>query len=257
MGSPAARIRWIGLKTLVRREWGTIMRFWFATLAPPVITTVLYFTIFGEVIGTRVGSFDGFELVQYMAPGLIMLWVITHAYGHTAGGFLGALIFRFLEELLVAPLPRWIVMLGYVIAGVIRGVLVGAVVAITMLVFTHLHIHSLAASVAVLVLAALVSALGGFIAALLASDFDHVYGIQNLVLVPLLYIGGVFTPVATLPGWAQTLTLANPMFYIVNAFRYGVLGVSDVPIAIAVWMLSLAALGLACAAIILMRRRVE
>jgi len=257
MDSRAAHIRWIGLKTLVRREWGTIVRFWFATLAPPVITTVLYFTIFGEVIGSRIGSFSGFEFIQYMAPGLIMLWVITYAYGHTAGGFLGARIFKFLEELLVAPLPRWIVMLGYVIAGVLRGVLVGVVVAITMLIFTRLHIHSLAASVGVLLLAALVSALGGFIAALFANDFDSVYGIQNLILVPLLYIGGVFVPVAALPGWAQALTLANPMFYIVNAFRYGVLGVSDVPIALAVWMLALAALVLGFAATFLMRRRVE
>jgi ABC-2 type transport system permease protein len=134
---------------------------------------------------------------------------------------------------------------------------VGVVVAITMLIFTRLHIHSLAASVGVLLLAALVSALGGFIAALFANDFDSVYGIQNLILVPLLYIGGVFVPVAALPGWAQALTLANPMFYIVNAFRYGVLGVSDVPIALAVWMLALAALVLGFAATFLMRRRVE
>lgn len=257
MDSRAARIRWIGLKTLVRREWGTILRFWFATLAPPIITTVLYFTIFGEVIGARIGSFEGYAFIQYMAPGLIMLWVITNAYGHTAGGFLGARIFRFLEELLVAPLPRWVVMLGYVIAGVIRGVLVGLVVAITMLLFTRLHIYSLAASVVVLLLAALVSALAGFIAALFANDFDSVYGVQSLVLVPLLYIGGVFVPVAALPDWAQALTLANPMFYIVNAFRYGVLGVSDVPIAVAVWMLALAVLVLGFAATVLMRRQVE
>ena len=247
-------VRWIGLKTLILRECAVILRFWSHTLAPPIITTVLYFTIFGEVIGKRIGSLDGFDYIQYMAPGLTMLWVIMHAYGHTAGGLAGARFFKFIEELLVSPLPDWIVMMGYVVSGVIRGVLVGMVVVITTLLFTRLHVHSFFASFAVLLLAALVSALGGFIAALFAKNFDQVYGIQIFILTPLMYIGGIFNSVSTLPNWAQKLSLANPMFYIVNAFRYGVLGVSDVPIGVAVSIMAIAGLILCFAAVTLMDR---
>jgi len=200
------------------------------TLAPPAITTVLYFTIFGEIIGRRVGSVDGFDYIQYMAPGLVVLWVIPYSYGHTAAALLGARFFRFIEEVLVSPLPDWVVMTGYVIGGMIRGCLVGIAAVATTLLFTRLHVHSVFLSVAALLLAALVSALGGFITAMFAKSFDQVATIQTLILTPLMYIGGVFNSVSTLPNWAQKLSLANPMFYIVNAFRYGVLGVSDVPI---------------------------
>jgi len=203
------------------------------TLAPPAITTVLYFTIFGEIIGRRVGSVDGFDYIQYMAPGLVVLWVIPYSYGHTAAAFLGARFFKFIEEVLVSPLPDWVVMTGYVIGGMIRGCLVGIAAVATTLLFTRLHVHSVFLSVAALLLAALVSALGGFITAMFAKSFDQVATIQTLILTPLMYIGGVFNSVSTLPNWAQNLSLANPMFHIVNAFRYGVLGVSDVPIGMA------------------------
>src|SRR5262249_11383159 len=130
--STASALRhWIGLKTLIRRECAVILRYWSVTFAPPVITTVLYFTIFGEVIGRHLGWFAGFDYVQYIAPGVIMLWVITYSYAHPAGGFLGARIFGFLEELLVSPQPHWVVMLGYVLAGALRGVLVGVIVVAT------------------------------------------------------------------------------------------------------------------------------
>jgi ABC-2 type transport system permease protein len=247
-------MRWVGLKTLIRRECGVVLRFWSFTLAPSIVITILLFVVFGEVIGQRIGSFDGFDYVQYIAPGLIISWVITHAYGQTAGGVLGARIFRFLEEILISPLPGWIVMIGYVISGVVRGVLVGAVVAIVVLLFTHLHIHSVAVTAATVLLAALISALGGFIAALLAKDFDQVYGIEGLVLTPLIYVGGVFGSVSALPHWARTLSLANPMFYIVNGFRYGVLGVSDVPVGVAIALMSIAGIVLCFTAIVLMGR---
>lgn len=224
---------WIGLRTLIFRECGVIFRFWSVTLAPPAITTVLYFAVFGEIIGKRIGSLDGVDYIQYIAPGLVILWVIPYSYGHTAAGFFGARFFKFIEEVLVSPLPDWAVMMGYVIGGMIRGLLVGMSAVFTMLLFTRLHVHSIFVSVAVLLLAALVSALGGFITAMLAKSFDQVATIQALVLAPLMYIGGVFNSVSTLPNWAQNLSFANPMFYIVNAFRYGVLGVSDVPLGIA------------------------
>jgi ABC-2 type transport system permease protein len=220
---------WTGLKTLIFRECRVIVRYWSITLAPPVITTILYFAIFGEIFGKRIGSFAGIDFTRYMTPGLILLWVIPYSFGHTASGLMGARLFKFIEELLVSPLPGWIVMTGYVIGGVTRGFLVGAAVTLTALCFSPLEIHSVSVSIAALLLAAWVSALGGFIAAVLAKTFEHVSTIQTLIVVPLTYIGGVFSPVSMLPNWAQDLSLANPMFYLVNAFRYGVLGVSDVP----------------------------
>ena len=237
----AGRTRWIGLNTLLLRECRVILRFWGFTLAPPAITTILYLSIFGDIIGKRIGAMQGVQYIQFLAPGLILLWVIPFAYGHTAAGFMGARIFGFLDELLVSPLPAWIVMTGYVISGVIRGCLVGSVAVIIALLFTWLPVHSASAIVASLVLAALVSALGGFITALFAKSFDQVNAIQTLVLTPLTYLGGVFNPASTLPPWAQTLSLGNPMFYMVNAFRYGFLGVTDVPARIAMSVMLMAA----------------
>ena len=224
---------WIGLKTIVFRECGVIARYWGFTLAPPVITTILYFTIFGEIFGKRIGSFDGIDYARYMAPGLIVLWVIPYSFGQTASGLVGARFFKFIEELLVSPLPGWVVMSGYVLGGIARGFLVGMAVALTTLFFTHSGVHSIGVSFAALFLTAAVSSLGGFITALFARSFEHVVTIQILILTPLTYLGGVFTSVSMLPDWARGLCLANPMFYLVNILRYGVLGVSDVPVGMA------------------------
>jgi ABC-2 type transport system permease protein len=220
---------WIGLKTIVLRECRVIARYWGFTLAPPVITTILYFTLFGEIFGQRIGSIDRIDYARFLAPGLTVLWVIPYSFSHTATGLVGARFFKFIEELLVSPLPGWLIMSGYVLGGMARGFLVGMAVALTTQFFTHLSIHSIAVSIAALFLAAAVSSLGGFIAATFARSFEHVITIQILILTPLTYLGGVFTSVSMLPDWARDLSLANPMFYLVNLFRYGILGVSDVP----------------------------
>lgn len=245
---------WVGLRTIILRECAVIARFWTVTLAPPVITTLLYFAIFGEILGRRIGSFSGIEYIRYVSPGLIVLWVIPYAFGHTASGFLGARIFRFLEEILISPLPQWAVMLGYVTGGVIRGLLVGAAAALTTLLVAHLHVTSVLVSVAALLLAALVSSLGGFITALFAKTFQQVQAIQLSILTPLMYLGGVFNPISMLPAWAQKLALANPLLYIVNAVRYGLLGVSDVPVGLAFWMMGATAIGLLLVALQLLAR---
>ena len=226
-------MHWVGLRTLILREFGVSLRFWSVTLAPPVITTILYFTIFGGIIGGRIGSIDGIDYIRNLAPGLIVLWVIPYSFGHTAGGLLGARHFKYIEELLISPLPHWVIMAGYVIGGMIRGLLVGMVVVLTTLLFTHLDVHSIVVSVAALFLAALVSALAGFITALFAKSFEHVTTIQILILTPLTYLGGVFSSISSLPDWAQELAVVNPMFYMVNAFRYGFLGVADVTVGMA------------------------
>ena len=243
---PAFSRAWIGLSTIVLRECAVIARFWTVTLAPPVMTTLLYFAIFGDVLGKRIGSFAGVDYLHYVAPGLIALWVIPYSFAHTAGGFLGSRIFRYLEEILVTPLPGWIVMLGYVIGGVARGFLVGAAATVTALFFIHLHVQSVPVTIAALSLAALVSSLGGFIAALFAKTFQQVQAIQTSILTPLMFLGGVFNPVSNLPYWARELSAANPMLYMVDAVRYGLLGVSDVPV-----HRSLAILGALAAALFL------
>lgn len=226
----AARRVWVGLNTIVLREGGVIARFWTITLAPPVMTTLLYFAVFGDILGKRIGSFSGIDYIHYVAPGLVALWVVPYSFAHTAGGFLGSRIFRYLEEILITPLPGWTIMLGYVIGGVLRGFAVGAAVAVTAQLFTHLHVESVLVTLAAISLAALVSSLGGFIAAVFAKTFEQVQMIQTSILTPLMFVGGVFNPVSALPAWAQELALANPMLYMVDAVRYGLLGVSDVPV---------------------------
>jgi ABC-2 type transport system permease protein len=251
-GRMAGRGTWIGLKTIILRECTVIARFWTVTLAPPVATTLLYFAVFGTILGKRIGSFAGVDYIHYVAPGLIVLWVIPYAFSHTASGFLGARIFKYLEEILVSPLPGWAVMLGYVIGGVLRGLLVGAAAAITTLLFTHLHVRSVLVIIAAMSLAALVSSLGGFITALFAKSFEQVQVILNFILTPLMFFGGIFNPISILPEWARRMSLANPMLYIVNAVRYGLLGVSDVPVGITFAVMFAASMALFLAAVLLL-----
>jgi ABC-2 type transport system permease protein len=248
--NPLAGTRvWVGLNTIILRECAVIARFWTVTLAPPVMTTLLYFAVFGDILGKRIGSFAGVDYIHYVAPGLIALWVIPYSFAHTAGGFLGSRTFKYLEEILVTPLPDWALMLGYVIGGVLRGLLVGAAAAITTLLFTRLHIESVLVTVAALTMAALVSSLGGFIAALFAKTFEQLQVIQNSILTPLMFVGGVFNPISALPAWAQKLALANPMLYMVDAVRYGLLGISDVPVGLSFIFMGVIAIVLFLAAV--------
>jgi len=249
------RARWIGLQTLIFRECAVSLRFWFVTLAPPVISTALYFVIFGKVLGQRIGPIHQFDYIEYIAPGLIILWVIPNSYGHTAGGLIGARIFRYIEELLASPLPAWIIMLGYVIGGMVRGLMVATITVGTALWFVRVPLHAIAVSIGVLLLTALISALGGFITAMLAKDFGQMTVIQTLILTPLAYFGGVFNTVASLPNWARKLSLANPMFYMVNAFRYGFLGVADASVWVCMLVLSVFAVALAVVSTKLMTSR--
>ena len=242
-------MRWIGLRTLLVRECRVIARYWGHTLAPPVITTILYFTVFGEIFGQRIGSIDGIEYIRFITPGLIVLWVILYSYGHSAAGFLGARIFKYIEEVLISPQPDWVILIGYVIAGMIRGLLVAIAVLLVAQFFTQLSVHSFVVSAAALSLAALVSALAGFIIGLLSKTFEQVIALQILILTPLTYLGGVFNSISTLPHWAQELTLLNPMFYMVNAFRYGFFGASDVPIGMSLSIVSAFAAALLLAAL--------
>jgi len=220
--------RLIGFKTIVIREFSRIVRIWGQTLVPPAITAVLYFVIFGSLIGRRIGDMGGFTYMQYIAPGLIMMSVITNSYGNVVSSFFGAKFGRHIEELLVSPLPNWLIVLGYVSGGVMRGLLVGLVVTVISLFFTHLHVEHLFIVLAAVLLTALVFSLGGFINAVFAKNFDQISFVPTFILTPMTYLGGVFYSIAMLPYWAQVASRGNPILYMVNAFRYGFLGRSDV-----------------------------
>jgi len=247
-------VRWIGFKTIVIREYGRIIRIWAQTIVPPVVTATLYFVIFGSLIGRRVGAMGGFDYREYIAPGLIMMAVITNSYGNVVASFFGAKFGKHVEELLVSPLPSWVIVAGYAAGGIVRGLLVGAAVSIVSLLFTHLHIHHLLVVLAAGLLTSLIFALGGFLNALFAKNFDQVNWIPTFVLTPLTYFGGVFYSISLLPEWAQRVSYANPILHMVNAFRYGFLGTSDVNLGIAFALMVLAAAALFATAVTLLER---
>jgi ABC-2 type transport system permease protein len=246
--------RWIGFKTIVIREYGRIVRIWAQTIVPSAVTSALYFVIFGSLIGRRVGLMDGVPYMQYIAPGLIMMAVITNSYGNVVSSFFGAKFGKHVEEMLVAPLPNWIIVLGYVGGGLVRGMLVGCAVTIVSLIFTQLHVHHALVIFAAVVLTSVVFALGGFINALFAKNFDQVNWIPTFVLTPLTYFGGVFYSISLLPEWARHISYANPILHMVNAFRYGFLGKSDVNVYLAFSIMLTFAVAMFTVAVIFMNR---
>jgi ABC-2 type transport system permease protein len=249
-------VRWIGFKTIVIREYGRIIRIWGQTIVPAVVTATLYFVIFGSLIGRRVGTMDGFDYRQYIAPGLIMMSVITNSYGNVVASFFGAKFGKHVEEMLVSPLPNWVIVGGYAAGGVVRGLLVGAAVTAVALMFTHLHVHHLLVILAAGVLTSLIFGLGGFLNALFAKNFDQVNWIPTFILTPLTYFGGVFYSISLLPEWARRISYANPILHMVNAFRYGFLGVSDVHVGVAFALMLAAAAALFATAVVLLNRGV-
>jgi ABC-2 type transport system permease protein len=247
-------VRWVGFKTIVIREYGRIIRIWGQTIVPPAVTATLYFVIFGSLIGRRVGAMGGFDYMQYIAPGLIMMSVITNSYANVVSSFFGAKFGKHLEEMLVSPLPSWIIVGGYAVGGLTRGLLVGTGVTAVSLAFAHLHVHHVLIIFAAVVLTSLIFSLGGFLNALYAKNFDQVNFIPVFVLTPLTYFGGVFYSVSLLPEWAQKLSYANPILYMVNAFRYGFLGSSDVHVGAAFGLMGAAVAAMFAAAVYLMDR---
>ena len=254
MSTSVARARWIGFQTIILRECGRILRIWGQTIVPSAVTAALYFVIFGTLIGRRIGQMGGVDYMQYIAPGLIMMAVITNAYANVSSSFFGAKFQRFLEEISVSPLPDWLVVLGYVGGGVLRGLLVGLVVTIISLEFTHLPVHHVLVIFAAVLLTAVVFSLAGFINGVFAKNFDQVNWIPTFILTPLTYFGGVFYSINLLPPWAQSLSHANPVLHMVNAFRYGFLGRSDVDVVLAFAIMVGAAVALFGIALTLMRR---
>jgi ABC-2 type transport system permease protein len=254
MAESRARTDWIGFKTIIIREFGRIVRIWGQTIVPPAVTATLYFVIFGSLIGRRVGQVGGFDYMQFMAPGIIMMNVIQTSYGNVVSSFFGAKFGKHIEELLVSPLPNWLIVAGYTLGGVLRGVLVGSVVTIISLFFTRLTITHVVAIVTAAFLTSFIFALGGLINALFAKNFDHISWFPTFVLTPLTYLGGVFYSVTMLPAWAHFASHANPILYMVSAFRYGFLGVADVDLRVAYGIMVSAAAAMFALAVTLLNR---
>ncbi len=234
-----SQIIWTAFWTIVVKEVRRFTRIWVQTLVPPAITMTLYFIIFGNLVGSRIGEMGGYDYMQYIAPGLIMMSVITNSYGNVVSSFFGTKMQRHIEELLVAPVPNWVILAGYVIGGVTRGLMVGVIVTALSLFFTDLSLAHPLITIVIVFLTAVVFALGGFLNAMFANTFDDISIIPTFVLTPLTYLGGVFYSISMLPEFWQWVSQLNPILYMVNTFRYGVLGVSDIDVGFALGMIGL------------------
>ncbi|MFC3025359.1 ABC transporter permease [Vibrio zhugei] len=224
------QIYWTAFCSLLRKEVKRFMRIWVQTIVPPAITMTLYFIIFGNLIGSRIGQMHGFSYMEYIVPGLIMMSVITNSYSNVASSFFSAKFQKNIEELLIAPVPTYVIILGYVMGGVCRGLLIGILVTGVSLFFVDLQVQHWWIIVATVFMTSVVFALGGLINAIFARSFDDISIVPTFVLTPLTYLGGVFYSISLLPEFWQGVSKINPIVYMVNAFRYGFLGVSDVAI---------------------------
>ena len=231
--------QYVAFMTIFRKEVKRYLRIWTQTLLPSAITMSLYFVIFGSLIGSRIGDMGGFSYMQFVVPGLIMMAIVTNSYANVVSSFFGSKFNKSVEELLVSPTPNYIILLGYVVGGISRGILVAVVVTVLSLFFTRLHIHNYFVVVAIVLMTSTLFALAGFINAVFANNFDDISIIPTFVLTPLIYLGGVFYSMDLLSDFWAGVSRLNPLVYVVNAFRYGVLGVSDVSLPLAFGMIGM------------------
>jgi len=223
----------VALKTIIIKEVLRFSRIWVQTILPPAITMTLYFVIFGKLIGSQISNIDGFSYIEYIVPGLILMSVITNSYANVVSSFFSAKFQRHIEEMLVSPMPNYIILIGFVAGGLFRGLAVGSIVTMVAFVFVDIHIHNVAVTLSVVILTSILFALAGFVNAIYAISFDDISIVPSFVLTPLTYLGGVFYTINMLPDVWQSISLANPILYMVNAFRFGLLGVSDIDVTLA------------------------
>lgn len=218
----------IALQTILNKEIIRFTRIWTQTLLPPAITMTLYFIIFGKLIGSQIQNIHGYSYMQYIVPGLTMMAIMTNSYANTSSSFFGAKFSKSIEEMLVSSMPSWVILLGYMLGGALRGVCVGVIVIIISLFFTHLHISHFSLVFVMGVLSAMLFSLAGLINAIFAKKFDDISFIPTFVLTPLTYLGGVFYSIQQLPKVWQNVSILNPIFNIVDVFKYGMLGITDI-----------------------------
>tara|TARA_R110001592_G_scaffold2546_1_gene14849 strand:- start:930 stop:1703 length:774 start_codon:yes stop_codon:yes gene_type:complete len=249
-----ANYKYIAFETILVKEIRRFARIWVQTLVPPAITIGLYFLIFGNLIGRRIGDMGGFDYMDFIVPGLIMMAVIQNSYANVVSSFFSQKFQRSIEELLVSPVPNYVILCGFIAGGVARGLAVGFIVTLMSFAFTDLSIYNLPITILVVLMTAVVFSLAGFLNALFANSFDDISIIPTFVLTPLIYLGGVFYSVELLPSAGRIVSSFNPIFYMVNTFRYGFLGSSDVNIVWSLGMLCLFVLVLYVICIALLRR---
>ncbi len=252
----SAAEKWVAFQTIVIKEILRFMRIWLQTILPPAITTTLYFVIFGNLIGSQIADMDGFTYMEYIVPGLILMAVLTNSYANVVSSFYGSKFQHNIEEMIISPIPNYIVLLGFIAGGVARGLIVGAVVTLVSLFFTDLNIQHVGLSALVVFLTAFLFAIAGLINGIYANSFDDISIIPTFVLTPLTYLGGVFYTIKMLPEFWQTVSLINPVLYMVNAFRHGILGVSDIDVYRGIFIICIFCIGLFAWALSLLNRGV-
>lgn len=216
------------LKTIIIKEYLRFIRIWVQTVLPPAITTALYFIIFGNLIGSQVGDINGYKYMDYIVPGIILMAVITNSYGNVVSSFYSAKFQKSIEEVLVSPTPNYLILIGYVFGGIVRGMIVGVIVTLVAMYFSDINVHSYSMSILIFFLTSSLFSIAGFINAIYANSFDDISIIPTFVLTPLTYLGGIFYSIDMLPEFWQNLSLINPILYMINSFRYGMIGTSDI-----------------------------
>lgn len=245
--------KYIAFETIVIKEVRRFSRIWLQTLVPPAITIGLYFVIFGNLIGRRIGEMGGYQYMEFIVPGLIMMAVIQNSYSNVVSSFFSQKFQRSVEELLVSPVPNYVILSGFIVGGMARGLAVGVIVTVMSLFFADLSIQNPFITIAVILMTSIVFSLAGFINAVFANNFDDISIIPTFVLTPLIYLGGVFYSTQMLPPFWQIVSGINPIFYMVNTFRHGILGDSDVDVYWAFLILGVFIVGLYGACIWLLR----
>lgn len=248
-----AHEQWIAFMTILRKEIKRFTRIWVQTLLPPAITMILYFVIFGKLIGGRIGDMAGFSYIDFVAPGLIMMAVITNSYANVSSSFFSAKFQRSVEEILVSPTPNYIILLGFVMGGVARGMAVGLIVTLMSLGFTELQVQHWFITLFIVLMTSILFSLAGFINAVYANTFDDISIVPTFILTPLTYFGGVFYSINLLPEFWQQVSVFNPILHMVNAFRYGMLGITDVHLGMAFAGLTLCVVTLFAVALYLLK----
>lgn len=245
---------YIALYTLVRKEVVRFIRIWPQTLVPPVVTQSLYFLIFGKFIGSQISDINGISYMAFIVPGLVMMSVINNAYANVSGSFFSSKFQRSVEELLVSPAPNWVIIAGYAASGALRGVLCGILVFSVSVFFTHPQINNIFIIFVFIILTAIVFSLGGMLNGILAKKFDDISIVPTFILTPLTYLGGVFYSISLLPDVWQHLSRLNPILYMVNGFRFGFYGFSDVNIGLSLFILVLMGVALMLGNLYLLRK---
>lgn len=231
-------IQLIGLLTLTKKEVVRVFRIWKQTLLPPVVTTSLYFLIFGSFIGNRIGRLQDVSYIDFIVPGLIIMSVLTNAYANVSSSVFGQKFQNNIDELLVSPLETPIILCGFLSGGVVRSLVIGTLVAFVSSLFSSFKVYHVGIMILTLLLTSILFSLTGFLNALYAKKFDDIAVIPTFVLTPLTYLGGVFYTVSLLSPFWQKISIFNPILYIVNLFRYSLLGISDINISIALAVLT-------------------